>query len=148
MIVAFCGHAGYAKNEDDKKKILRYLEERVGDAYCEFFLGEYGSFDFFAYECAKEFKKKHFNSRLMFITPYLSSDYQKKERFDQIVYPNLENVPLKFAISHRNRWMIEQADIVIAYITHTYGGAYATYRYAMQKKKEVFNLGSFEDSDA
>ena len=52
-----------------------------------------------------------------------------------IIYPELDNVPLRFAISKRNKWMVEQADIVIAYITHTYGGAYATYRHAKKEKQ-------------
>lgn len=59
-----------------------------------------------------------------------------------IIYPELDNVPLRFAISKRNKWMVEQADIVIAYITHTYGGAYATYRHAKKKNKEIYNISS------
>ena len=64
----------------------------------------------------------------------------QKDWYDEILYPSLEDKPLKFAISYRNQWMVEQADYVIAYITHEWGGAYQTYKHARKKKKEIFNL--------
>ena len=90
------------------------------------------------------------NNDMTLILPYTVADLKYyEEYYDSIVIPeSVYGAHPKSAITLKNRWMIEQADIVIAYITHTYGGAYATYRYAMQKKKEVFNLGSFEDSNA
>jgi len=36
--------------------------------------------------------------------------------------------------------MAEQADFVIAYIAHEWGGAYKTYKHAEKKQKEIFNL--------
>lgn len=143
MIVAFCGHSTYVSNSEDEKKMLQILEQRIGNKPTEFFLGEYGNFDHFAYICAKKYKEKHPCVKLIFITPYLtekSSSIWKKDRFDLVIYPELEHVPPRYAISHRNRWIVEQADIIIAYITHEYGGAYAMYRYAKRKEKEIYNL--------
>lgn len=146
MIVAFCGHSNYIEADDDKKRVLDLLETSIKDSSVEFFLGEYGAFDNFAYNCCKIYKKKHPNAKLIFITPYLSTTFQKnnlthkEHEFDSIVYPPLENAPLKFAISYRNKWIVDQADIIITYITHKYGGAYSTYRYAKQKNKKIFNI--------
>lgn len=118
----------------------------IKDSSVEFFLGGYGAFDNFAYNCCKKYKKKHPNAKLIFITPYLSPTFQnnnliyKKHEFDSIIYPPIENAPLKFAISYRNKWIVEQADIIIAYITHKYGGAYSMYRYGKQKGKKIFNI--------
>ena len=64
----------------------------------------------------------------------------KENLFDSIVYPPLEAVPLKFAIIKRNEWMIREADLVITYISHSFGGAYKSMRYAQRKKKRVINL--------
>ncbi len=64
----------------------------------------------------------------------------KKLLCDDIVFPELENVPPKFCISHRNKWMISHSDIVIAYVSHSYGGAYQSYKYALSKGKTMFNL--------
>ena len=60
--------------------------------------------------------------------------------YDEIVYPELESVPWKFAISKRNEWMVEQADIVIAFVDHDWGGAATTLQYAKRKKKTIINL--------
>lgn len=111
-----------------------------------FFSGGYGAFDSFALFVGKEFKKTHPNTSLVFVTPYITIEYQKnhleylKTMYDDIIYPELEKVPLKFAISHRNKWMVEKADIVVAYVLHASSGAYKTYKYARTKGKEIFNL--------
>lgn len=64
----------------------------------------------------------------------------KQEKYDMIIYPNIENVPARFAISHRNRWMVDVSDFIIAYINHNYGGAYSMYAYAKKRSKEIFNI--------
>ena len=149
MVVAFCGHSSYTRQNEDKERILAILEkERRGEAV-NFLLGEYGGFDRFAYECAKEFKAKHQNAKLIFVTPYHPSILGAErtaflnKRFDEIVYHELENVPIRFAISHRNRKIIDKADIVIAYISHTYGGAYTMYKQAKSKGKLLYNIADF-----
>ncbi len=105
-----------------------------------FFLGGYGNFDKFAYDCAKKFKENHMGAKLIFITPYITVTKYKKDCFDLIIYPELEKVPLRYAIVHRNKWMVDKADIVIANITHKYGGAYRMYQYAERKNKEIYNI--------
>ena len=60
--------------------------------------------------------------------------------YDSIVYPPIEKTPPRFAISKRNEWMISKADLVIAYVSRTYGGAYQTLQFARRKKKRVINL--------
>ena len=57
----------------------------------------------------------------------------------------LKKKPLKFAISYRNKYMVETADYVIAYVSRAFGGAYMTYRHAKRKGKEIFNLADFQE---
>ncbi|MBQ9162627.1 MAG: hypothetical protein IJX74_05050 [Clostridia bacterium] len=145
MIITFCGHGDYVRNAEDEQKVLEILERELGDNQCEFFLGEYGSFDSFAHICAKKFKAAHPKAWLVFVTPYIDEKYIKTKTefendFDNIVYPPIENVPKKFAISHRNRWMVENSDIVIACISHAYGGAYNSYKHAMARGKKIYNI--------
>ena len=146
MIVTFCGHAQFSKSKEYEQKILTFLEEKVGDTPTSFYLGGYGDFDSFAYECCKKYKKAHPNVSLILITPYITIEYQKnhlnyqKKRYDDIIYPEIEDKPLKFAISYRNEWMVEQADYVVCGITHEWGGAYKTYQHAKRKKKPIFNI--------
>lgn len=144
MIVSFCGHSTYVSNTGDEEEVLAVLERHVGDEPCDFFLGEYGGFDAFAYGCARKFREKHPDSKVLFVTPYLSQERMKFQegRFDGVIYPPLESVPPKYAISRRNKWIVERSDLIFAYITHEYGGAYAMYRYAKRKGKIVYMVGT------
>ncbi len=146
MIVSFCGHSSYVESKEDEKKIIDFLERKAGNAPLSLYLGGYGAFDEFARRCGKKYQATHPNTELIFITPYMTLEYQKNHLehlgglYDDIIYPELESVPLRFAISYRNKWMVEKSDCVISYIKHTSGGAYQTYRFAKRKKKEIFNI--------
>ncbi len=58
----------------------------------------------------------------------------------KFIYPALEDVPPKYAILRRNEWMVERADLVIGYITHNFGGAARTWKYAKRKGIPLVNL--------
>ena len=146
MIITFCGHSDYVGKQEDEEKILSLLTDLIGDSHAELYLGGYGSFDLFARACGKKYQQTHPNTTLIFVTAYITPSYQKthleydKKLYDEIIYPELENVPPKFAISHRNKWMVERADYVIAYISRPFGGAYQTYKHAERKKKALVNI--------
>ncbi len=146
MIITFFGHSDFVRTDEYEQKLLSVLEERVGNSPADMYLGGYGNFDSFALECCKKYKQTHPNITLIFVTPYLNASYQLnhlnflKTVYDTIIYPEIENKPPKFAISHRNKYMAENADLVICYITRTRGGAYSAYKYAERKGKEIFNL--------
>ena len=146
MVVAFFGHSRFYKTEEYERKIFTLFEEYIGDQEANLFLGGYGEFDYFAYECSKKFKETHPKISLVFVTPYLSLEYQKrhldyqKVRYDSIIYPEIENKPQKYAIIYRNRYMVEKADFIIAYITHNWGGAYKAYEYAKRMNKRIYNI--------
>ncbi len=151
MIVTFCGHADFHKTSELEARMLSLLREYVGDSPAEFYLGGYGGFDSFAYEIATVYKKTHPRISLVFVTPYMSVEYQKNHlaeaatRYDSILYPELENVPPRYAISHRNRYMAERADLIFAYVCRARGGAYQTCRHAVRRGKTVVNLIQFEE---
>ena len=153
MVVAFCGHAKFCKTKEYEQQIRAFLEEKVGEQPADMYLGGYGNFDIFAYECCKKYKETHPNVSLVFVTPYLSVEYQKnhlayqKTRYDSIIYPKIEDKPKRYAITYRNKYMVEKADFVVAYITHDWGGAYATYKHAKRKGKEIFNLADCEEQN-
>ena len=60
--------------------------------------------------------------------------------YDSSIYPPIEKVPPKFAISKRNEWMITNSDLIIAYVNHNYGGAYKTLEIAKRRKKKIINI--------
>ena len=130
----------FKKSDELERRILDFLEERVGDNSAEMYLGGYGNFDTFAYDCCKKYKATHSNISLVFVTPYLTAEYQQKHlkyqktRYDSIVYPDLEKKPPKFAILYRNKYMIEKADYVLAYVSHDW--AERTRLISTQKERE------------
>ena len=146
MIITFCGHSDYCGSKEDEEKILFLLSKKVGDRPADLYLGGYGSFDAFALSCGKQYQKTHPHVKLLLITPYMTESYRKnrlpydKKIYDEVVFPELDHVPPKFAILHRNKWMVEKADYIIAYVKYSWGGAYQTYQHAIRKHKETFNL--------
>ncbi len=149
MIITFFGHARFYKTEEYEQKILDLLNDIVGDASADFYFGGYGNFDSFAYDCCKKYKNTNPNTSLVFVTPYITIQYQNnylkhiKNLYDDIIYPEIENKPLKYAIYYRNLWMVEKADYILCNISHEWGGAYKAYKYAKQKKKPIYNLTDF-----
>ena len=55
------------------------------------------------------------------------------------MYPEIEGGPKRFAITERNRWMVNNSDVLIADVILNSGGAAATRRYAVRRKKRVIN---------
>lgn len=88
-----------------------------------------------------EYINKHIRSVL--ILPYLEKKIDMK-KYDETIYPDLESVPKRYAIVHRNRWMVEKSDILIAYVTHNWGGAAKMLEYAEQKKKVIYKYSDID----
>ena len=126
-----------------ERKICGIIDNTQNEDNIVFYCGGYGDFDNLCAKVCKLIKDTRPNCEVVFVTPYISKSHQAistQKLYDLTMYPPLESVPLKFAISKRNEWMIDQADLVIAYIDHTYGGAYKSFCYAKKKKKRVINL--------
>lgn len=146
MIITFCGHSDFVSTKEYERRFLAVLEDNIGDGAADLYLGGYGVFDSFSYACCKKYQKVNPKVSLIFVTPYITDVYQKKHLgaqenlYDAILYPPIEEKPPKFALVYRNRYMAEKADLMIAYVNRTWGGAYQMYRYAKQKGKPVFNL--------
>lgn len=58
------------------------------------------------------------------VLAYLPTKKSEYNDYTNTIYPEgIETVPKRFAISYRNKWMIQQADTVVSYVIRTYGGA-------------------------
>ena len=143
MIITFFGHSDFKENDEFEKIILDLLEKKIGDNVAEIYLGGYGNFDAFAYKCCKKYKQNHSNVSLVFVTPYLNFE-NSNLMYDYVIYPEIEDKPLRFAITYRNRYMVEKAEYIIFYLNREWGGAYQSYKYAKQKKKELLNLAELD----
>ena len=108
MTVTFCGHSDFVPSTAMEACLLSVLESQIGDSSAELLLGGYGSFDRFALRCGKIFQQTHPQVSLIYVTPYMVTERQTSvgAEYDGIVYPPLENVPPRYAILHRNRYMV------------------------------------------
>ena len=146
MRICFFGHASFYGSEELKRNLMAILYEYINKEDCEFLFGGYGGFDSFAYSCVSELSSKNKIIKT-YVTPYITESYLKNQleyhraKYDGVIYPDIESVPYKFAISARNKWMIAHSDLVICYIDRAYGGAYAAVK---SVKKPVINLGQYE----
>ena len=145
MIITFCGHSNCLFNNNIKEQLKNILlDEIIKNPTCKFYLGGYGDFDVLCLRTLKDLKADFSEIELIFITPYLDKNYSKLEfakyHYDDVIFPPLENIPRKFAILKRNEWMVDEADLVIAFVKYSWGGAAKTLEYAKRKKVEFFNL--------
>ena len=93
--------------------------------YVEFYLGRNGDFDILAASVIKRLHKNYRddNSAMILVLPYPVKDYEYyKDYYDEIIIPDeLHGVHPKAAITERNRWMVANTDVLIAYIRNEIG---------------------------
>lgn len=138
MIVTFCGHREIAQTAEVEEWLQTVIRGLIEQGATTFYLGGYGAFDGLAASVLRKEKKNHPSIELILVLAYLNGR-QDAVGYDGSVYPELEKIPRRFAILHRNRWMVQSADVVVAYVLHDWGGAATTLRYAKQKRKRIIS---------
>ncbi|MGO5116571.1 hypothetical protein ACTQ33_16520 [Candidatus Avoscillospira sp. LCP25S3_F1] len=111
MNVTFCGHSQITKEDKIASWLRSVTQSLIEQGATTFFLGGYGEFDSLAASILREQKKKYPQIELVLVLAYLNTG-RNTSGYDSTVYPPLETVPRRFAISHRNRWMVEASDVV------------------------------------
>ena len=148
MKIAFTGHSSISSSDRIKELVKNEIKINIeGESSITCYLGGYGDFDELC-ACACRELKKDFNAiELVYVTPYISLSEQakiqallKSNLYDSSIYPPIEGVPPRFAISKRNEWMMLDADLIIAFVTHSYGGAYTSLQFARRKGKRTINI--------
>ena len=115
----------------------------------EFYIGRDGEFDEYAASVIKLARRDlgTDNSVLTLVLPYSKAKMDDYENYyDEITIPDVcYGKHFKAAITERNRWMVEQADLVIVFVEKDSGGAYTALKYAKKLEKEVINLADDEE---
>ena len=139
MKVTFCGHSIISNKEELSKKLSDTIEELIKEGADVFYLGGYGDFDILSAREVKKAKLNHNNVVSVLVLPYLEHKYNK-ELYDETVYPDIESVPKRYAISARNKWMVDVSDVIVSFVDHDWGGAAKTLEYAKKRGKRVISL--------
>ena len=139
MTVTFFGH------KDTPKEIEPTLRTTLVDLIenknvTVFYVGNNGNFDTMVRRQLENLSQTYpitYNVVLAYL-PTKKSEYD--DYTNTILPEGIETIPKRFAISWRNKWMIEQADIVVTYVTHSFGGAAQFKELAERQGKTVIEL--------
>lgn len=133
-------------NRDTEQSVFPQLLFTIEDLICNhnvdtFYMGHNGKFDRMAYNIVKGIKEieyEHINYNV--VLAYIPAPEEKPE-YDCTIYPEgLELVPKRFAISQRNKWMIENSDILVCHFSNTFTNSYKFAQYAKKRGKTVIEV--------
>ncbi len=90
-----------------------------------FCVGHQGQFDALVRRTLRSLKKEYTQINYAVVLAYMPNQKRECDDFSDTMLPEgIESVHPHYAISWRNRWMLQQSDYVVAYVTHDWGGAY------------------------
>ena len=139
MTVTFFGHKDTPKNiEPTLRTTLVDLIENHGAT--EFYVGNNGNFDTMVRRQLEDLSHTYpiTYSVVLAYFPVKKSEYD--DYTNTILPEGIETIPKRFAISYRNKWMLEQADTIVSYVIRTYGGAAQFKAMAERQGKTVIEL--------
>ena len=139
MTVTFFGHKDTPIEIEPtlRSTLVDLIENHVAT---EFYVGNNGNFDTMVRRQLENLSQTYpitYNVVLAYL-PVKKSEY---DDFTNTLLPeDIETVPKRFAISYRNKWMVEQSDIVVTYVTHSFSGAAQFKAMAERQGKTVIEL--------
>ena len=145
MTVTFCGHRHCPDSPELSAWLVSCVESLIAEGADKFYLGGYGDFDRIAASVVWKLKDKYPHIESVLVLAYLGREVNA-DKYDRTMYPSIESAPKRFAITARNRWMVANSDVLVAYIVLDNGGAAETRRYAKRKKKLILNYESRNSS--
>lgn len=143
-----CTFAGHREvlHANIRENLYALLLELVAmDTQFCFLAGGMGQFDAMAEAAVRRLKRAFPEKeiRLVLVLPYMKRSVSEHPeiyhgRYDEIIIPeNSATEHFKRAITVRNRWMAEQAQVLIAYVYRNFGGAFEMAEYAKGLAREV-----------
>ena len=135
-----CTFFGHGNTPDSLFPILKENIENllIHHKVTVFYVGTHGNFDNMAYRAVKELQVEYPEIRVYRVLAYVP----KEEVPDSLFPEGVELVHPKYAISWRNKWMLDHSAYVVAYVVRNYGGAAKYVKQAKRKCKTVINLYS------
>ena len=139
--MAACTFFGH---RDCPSSIKGKLHEEIDQLICNrgvdtFYVGTQGNFDRMAYTALKGLRERNSHIKIYRVLAYMPK-LGDTDTYDTIVPEGIENAHPRYAIVHRNNWMIDRSDYVICYVTRPTGGAYQTVERAKKKGKIMIHL--------
>ncbi len=144
MNCCFIGHK-YIPSETVHRLEAVIIDLIENHACYTFYVGNNGTFDVMVTKTLQKLQTIYSDIKYYIVLAYMPTGHSAINSYineHETIYPcGLETVPLRFAIPWRNKWMVQNSDILVAYIEHSQGNSYKLAKYAKNKKKQIINLG-------
>ena len=148
--VSFIGHREvdcFFTIEEQLEDIIKNLIDTK--EYVEFYVGRNGEFDIMVASVIKRVQRDYgtANNSLILVVPYPIANMDDMEKYyDEVIYPSeLYNVHYKSAITKRNEWLIDNSEMLVAYVVRESGGAYECFKKAQQKDMSIILIDNEKD---
>ena len=150
--IAFIGHRKIYGHKDLEDKIEELVKEALRDNdFVEFLVGRNGDFDISAASAVRRARKAlgEENSSLILVQPYgMKDDEYYEHYYDSILYPIDKKTHYKKAITKRNEWLVDHADLLIAFVEEGQeGGAHTALKYSEKQGVESINLATMVECE-
>ena len=144
-ICGFCGH--YDAPDTIRPALESAIEQLIVNGQAKiFYVGNQGAYDRIVTSILQKLKRKYDEMQYYVVLAYMPGKKRTYAGSVPTLLPEgMELVPGRFAIARRNRWIVEQAAFMIAYVTQDVGGAAQTLAYARQKGVKILNLGKKQE---
>ena len=143
---ACCGFGHRNVFDNISGKLDNAVEAAIQQGCEIFYTGAMGEFDSLFSSAVRVAKKSRPHIKLICVKPYFTNDLNTDRdyynaMYDDVIIPSeLIGVHYKAAIKARNRWMLDNSDVVLVYTVRNYGGAYEARKYAQNKNKTIIHL--------
>ncbi len=129
--VTFFGHRDTPKEIEPALRLtlIDLIENKNATV---FYVGNHGNFDAMVRRQLEDLSKTY-PIKYYVVLAYMPSKNDTPDEHS-ILPEGIETIPRRFAINYRNKWMLNKSDIVVTYVTHNYGGAWA-----YEKKSKILN---------
>ena len=152
-----CCFTGHRKIPQKKyiqiqEKLKDKIVKAIQNGYTFFYAGGAVGFDTMAAQAVFELKAQHPHIKLILVLPCVNqtddweqSDIDEYERIrvfaDDVIYTSEEHK--KGCMHKRNRYMVDNSSLCVAYMTKKSGGTAYTMNYAEENQVMVFNIAEF-----
>ena len=137
-VCTFFGHRDCPSSV--KSGLYETIEQLISHQQVDtFYVGTQGAFDRMAYAALVEMRQRYSQIKVYRVLAYLPKQGDT-DTADIIIPEGIETAHPRYAIVHRNNWMIDRSDYVICYVTHPTGGAYQAVERAKNKGKTIIAI--------
>lgn len=150
--VVLFGHHDFYEHRILDEQLYSILKDLIRTKpFVEIYIGRNGDFDIYAATVIKRVQKAmgKANNELICVLPYPQKDLEYyDEYYDSVIIPEcIGKSHPKGAITKRNRWMVERANLFVCYVERERGGAYTAFKYAKKLEKQIINLAKKERNE-